>query len=110
MSSSLKRRASPGFPIASANNTSISCQSKQATVQYSRTIEGEYIEGPRHPADEPLVCRGHELHCLPHENGQECGITEDQPAHAAMKNILDEEDPETQVRPPSPPRPVVCAS
>ncbi len=72
-------------------------------------IATDYIHRRAHHACKLLWCGGNELQTRSNEKGEQFPLTESHPALAAMKKVVEREDPETRFLPTSPAGPTFSA-
>jgi len=97
------------FPLSSSGNDS--CPPVDATAINDLTnIARDYIRRRAHHACKLLWCGGNELQTMKDNQGRESPLTADHPTLAAMKKVVEQEDPETRFLPTSPSGPVFYAT
>jgi beta-mannosidase len=96
------------FPLSSSGPENYPPESPEAIKELER-IATDYIHRRAHHACKLLWCGGNELQSLPNEKGEQFPLTESHPALAAMKHVVEHEDPDTRYLPTSPTGPVFFA-
>ena len=97
------------FPLSSSGPDNYAPTDPQAITDLT-TIARDYIRRRAHHACKLLWCGGNELQSLRDANGREFPLTDSHPALAAMKKIVEQEDPHTRFLPTSPSGPVFYAT
>lgn len=97
------------FPLSSSGPDNCAPESPDA-IQELTLIATDYIHRRAHHACKLLWCGGNELQSLPNQNGEQFPLTESHPCLAALKRVVDREDPETRYLPTSPAGPTFFAT
>jgi beta-mannosidase len=96
------------FPLSSSGSESNAPEDASVIAELS-DIARDYIRRRGHHACKLLWCGGNELQSPPNEKGEQFPLSESHPALAALKKVVDDEDPETRYLPTSPTGPFFYA-
>ncbi len=97
------------FPLSSSGHENYAPEKAEAIKELEK-ISTDYIRRRGHHACKLLWCGGNELQTLPNEKGEQFPLTESHPALAALKRVVEREDPETRYLPTSPAGPIFYAT